>query len=67
MSELESERWLGVEEIAKHLGVSKETIYRRLEDESIPSHRIGKLWRFKASEVDAWMKSGKACEEIRES
>jgi len=27
----ESERWLSVEEIGAHLGVSKETIYRWLE------------------------------------
>lgn len=62
MANTETERWLGVEEIADHLGVSKETIYRRLEDQSIPSHRIGKLWRFKASEVDAWVRMGRARE-----
>lgn len=60
MNSTESERWLGVEEIAEHLGVSKETIYRRLEDQSIPSHRFGKLWKFKPSEVDEWVKSGGA-------
>lgn len=58
----EIERWLSVEEIAAHLGVSKETIYRWLEKEDkkkkIPSHRMGRLWKFKVSEVDTWVREG---------
>jgi len=49
------ERWLSVKEIAVHLGVSKETIYNRIENRTIPVHRVGRLWRFKASEVDKWV------------
>lgn len=55
-----AERWLSVEEIAAHLGVSKESIYRWLEKKKIPAHRIGKLWKFQASEVDKWVKQGEA-------
>ena len=58
-----TERWLSVEEIAQHLGVSKETIYRWLEKKKIPAHRVGKLWKFKASEVDSWVTNGGAKEE----
>ena len=58
----EMERWLSVEEIAHHLGVSKETIYRWLEREKIPANRIGRLWKFKATEVDQWIKNGGAVE-----
>jgi excisionase family DNA binding protein len=54
------DRWLSVEEIAQYLGVSKETIYRWLEAKTIPCHRIGKLWKFKALEVDKWVVSGDA-------
>lgn len=56
----ETERWLSVEKIAAHLGISKETIYRWLEKEKIPAHRMGRLWKFKASEVDQWIKDGGA-------
>jgi excisionase family DNA binding protein len=54
------EPWLSVAEIANHLGVSKETIYRWLERKQIPAHRIGKLWKFKPTEVDKWIKKGGA-------
>lgn len=56
----DTERWLSVEEIAVHLGISKETVYRWLEKEKIPAHRVGRLWKFKASEVDQWVMSGGA-------
>lgn len=57
------EPWLSVEEIADHLKISKETVYRWLEKGKIPAHRVGKQWRFKLSEVDEWVKSGNASEE----
>ena len=57
---METERWLSVEEIGAHLGVSKETIYRWLEKRKIPAHRVGRLWKFKASEVDNWVVDGDA-------
>lgn len=57
-----SEPWLSVEEIARHLGISKETVYRWLEKGRIPARRIGKLWKFKASEVDEWVSSGHAAD-----
>lgn len=61
--QLAIEPWFSVEEIANHLGVSKETIYRWLERRTIPAHRMGKLWKFKPSEVDQWVMNGGAEEE----
>ncbi len=61
------EPWFSVEEIAQHLGVSKETVYRWLEKGQIPAHRLGKLWKFKPSEVDDWIKKGGAKETHRDS
>lgn len=61
------EPWFSVEEIARHLGVSKETIYRWLERRTIPAYRMGKLWKFKPSEVDSWVIGGGAGEELDRS
>ena len=57
-----TEPWLSVEAIAEHLGVSKETIYKWLERKKIPAHRVGKLWKFQASEIDQWVRTGGATE-----
>ena len=50
-----SERWVGVEEVAAHLGVGKESVYRWVESRRLPAHRVGRLFRFRLSEVDAWV------------
>ena len=56
------ERWLSVEEITVHLGVARDTVYRWIDQKGLPAHRMGKLWRFKVSEVDEWVRSGGADE-----
>ncbi len=56
------ERWLSVEEIAAHLGVNRDTIYKWLVRKKMPAHKVGRLWKFLASEVDAWVKGGKAAQ-----
>ena len=55
-----SERWIGVEEAAEHLGVTKDTIRNWIKKTDIPAHKIGNLWKFKCSELDIWVKSGKS-------
>lgn len=61
------EPWYSVEQIAQHLGISKETIYRWLEKGKIPAHRIGKLWKFKPTEVDEWIVRGDAQDHVDQS
>lgn len=52
------ERWVGVEDVAKHLGVNKDSVYRWIEKMGLPAHRVGRLFRFKISEVDEWVRAG---------
>lgn len=59
------ERWLSVEEIAEHLGVSKDTVYTWVSSKRMPGHRVGRLWKFKLSQVDAWIEAGGADGEDR--
>lgn len=52
------ERWVGVDDVATHLGVGKDSIYRWVESRSLPARKVGRLLRFKLSEVDAWVNAG---------
>ena len=54
-----SSRWMSVQEIADHLGVSRDTVYRWIDDKKLPAQRIGRLWKFKIEEVDECVRSGK--------
>ena len=54
------ERWQSIEEISKHLGVSKDTIRIWIKKDTIPYHKIGRQYKFRISEVDAWVESGQS-------
>ena len=55
-----SEPWLSADDIAAHLGVTKDTVYSWIADKAMPAHKVGRLWKFQASEVDEWVRSGGA-------
>jgi excisionase family DNA binding protein len=59
-NEAMSDRWLSLAEIASYLGVSKDSVYRWIETRDMPAQKIGRQWKFKVTEVDAWIRSGKA-------
>jgi excisionase family DNA binding protein len=54
------DRWLSVDEIGGYLGVTRDTIYKWISDKGMPAHKIGRLWKFKKDEVDAWVRTGGA-------
>ena len=56
------DKWLTVEEICTHLNVSKDTIYKWIDQKSMPAHRVGRKWMFQKTEVDTWVKVGKAAD-----
>lgn len=55
-----SEPWVSVEDVAAHLGVARDSVYRWIEGRGLPAHKIGRLWKFKLSEVDDWVRAGGA-------
>ena len=60
MSEPTKEKWSSLEDIAEHLGVSKDTIYRWISKKQMPATKIGRHWKFKLSEVEMWIRNGKS-------
>ena len=51
-----------MEEICEHLGVSRDTVLAWIKKREMPASKMGRLWKFKVSEVDEWTKSGKAAD-----
>ena len=52
------EGWGGIADVAAHLSVVKDSIYRWVDSKDFPAHRVGRLLRFRLSEVDEWVKTG---------
>ena len=57
---MKNEPWVSLEEIAAHLGVSKDTVHRWIRNREMPAHKVGRLWKFQVSEVNDWVRAGKA-------
>lgn len=54
------DRWLTVDEICSYLSVTNETVYKWIDQQQMPGHRVGRRWMFKKDEVDEWVRSGGA-------
>ncbi len=61
------ERWYSLDEVSKHLGVSKDTIRAWIKKETIPFHKLGRQYKFRISEVDAWIESGESANADKEN
>lgn len=56
------EKWSSMDTITDYLGVSRETVLQWINNRNMPAHKVGRLWKFKISEVDEWIRSGGAAE-----
>jgi len=59
------EPWVSVDQIAEHLSVKRDSIYLWIDRKNLPAHRVGRLWKFKVSTLDDWVRAGGADEEQR--
>lgn len=52
------ERWVSLTEICEHLGFSKDTVKKLVNEQGMPAYKPDdRIWKFKISEVDAWVKT----------
>lgn len=54
-AEFNREKWISLSEIADYIGVSKDTIRNWIKQSNMPAQKIGRLWKFKISDVDEWI------------
>ena len=53
----EFEPWVSMKEITAYIGINRDTVISWIERFGMPAVKVGRLWKFKISEVDAWMKN----------
>ncbi len=51
------EAFLTTEEVLEYLQVNLRTVYRLIKAGRIPAVRVGRQWRFRKSDIDAWLDS----------
>jgi excisionase family DNA binding protein len=49
------ETFLTTEEVLAYLQVNLRTVYRLIKAGKIPAVRVGRQWRFRKSDIDAWL------------
>ncbi len=49
------EGWVRIEDVMRHLGVARISIYRWIETHGFPAYHVGRVLRFRLSEVDRWV------------
>ena len=53
MNTFENDKYISLEDAANYLGI-------RNPKNEVPAHKIGRFWKFKRSEIDEWVNSGKS-------
>jgi excisionase family DNA binding protein len=48
------------EEVLEYLQVNLRTVYRLIKSKNIPAIRVGRQWRFRRRDIDAWLESQRA-------
>ncbi|MEA4946191.1 MAG: helix-turn-helix domain-containing protein [Oscillospiraceae bacterium] len=54
-----TDNYISLEEAAQFLDLKPVTLRKWIKSKpDFPAHKIGKLWKFRCSELDEWVKSG---------
>jgi excisionase family DNA binding protein len=59
------ETFLTTEEVLEYLQVNLRTVYRLIKAGKIPAVRVGRQWRFRKRDIDAWLDSQRPRAEAR--
>lgn len=54
------EPWKSMPDLLKYLDMSRESVLEAISKRGMPAHKVGRVWKFKFSEVDEWIRSGQA-------
>src|SRR5687767_8576553 len=54
---MNDEGFLTTEEVLEYLQINLRTVYRLIKAGKIPAIRVGRQWRFRKRDIDAWLES----------
>ena len=57
--EMNVEKWVNLEDVAVHLSLRQDTVRTWIKEGKLPFCKAGKRYKFKISEVDEWVRTGK--------
>lgn len=46
---------LTIDELATYLKVSKSTLYKLVQEGTVPGQKVGRHWRFRREMIDRWL------------
>jgi excisionase family DNA binding protein len=49
------EELLDIAAVAQYLGVSERTVYNKVRSGDLPAVKVGRLWRVRAADLEAWL------------
>ena len=61
----DSREVMNIRQASQYLGVSPDTLYKYVGEQSIPAFKLGNRWRFKKSRLDQWMEEKSTQTEAR--
>ena len=53
------DKWVNLEDIADYLSVTEDTARTWVREGKLPAFKVGRRYKFKLSELDEWVRSGK--------
>ena len=51
--------WMSTQDAARRLGITPRTLYRFVDEGAIPAYKMGRVFRLKQSDVDAFMEASR--------
>jgi excisionase family DNA binding protein len=55
-----TDQFLTLKEVAQYLKLTEKTAYRLAAEKKLPGFKVGGSWRFKMSDLEAWIEEQKS-------
>lgn len=63
----DSREVMNIRQASQYLGVSPDTLYKYVNEQTIPAFKLGNRWRFKKSRLDQWMEEKSSEMELKKT